>query len=159
MFAAMSRTIVAAYLLCFSILITYLLSDYFFAAQAPISIVLDKKEYAPGEALSYAAKFIRKKACKTDVQRFIVKQKLAPINGGLQEVDAETVYRDQIIGLIVQGVEVVTTRSPLPPPPNPMPKLEPGHYKLRIFVISQCSIVNRIDKYPDVEFSIVGESK
>lgn len=136
---------IGTYLLCLSVFIGYLLSDFFSSAQAAISITILNnldKIIRPDETIRYEAKLYRYKMCPADIWRFIVKRE----SDGIEE----TGYRDIIPGLFTQGNgKLISTISTMTHPP-----LEEGKYILRIYAVTHCSIITKIEQYPDEPFEV-----
>jgi hypothetical protein len=154
----------AIYLFVMSLVFSFLIADFFIPAQVPISLELFESKIKPDEQLRYLATFKRNKPCRTEIQRFIVyKDKQAALEQlerrtgipGTSITDGKETefigYRDTIIGIITQaGSDVVRTVSVMDHPPLPV-----GHYSLRIYVVSSCDLVTRLDLYPEVPFEVV----
>jgi hypothetical protein len=133
----------AVYFFVMTMVFSYLVADYFIPAQEPIALELFEKTIKPAEQLKYTATFRRNKACRAEIQRFIV-SRLAG--------EPETIgYRDSIIGIITQGDEdLIKTVSVMNHPP-----LAVGKHALRVYIISQCNLITRIDHYPEAPFEVI----
>ncbi len=163
----------SAYLLIMTGVVSFLISDFFIPAEIPMSITILNPKIHPNEPIKYLAVFKRIKSCRTEVQRFIVthdtrmrysnipveqvdpgatpvpRQEYLPTSEGVEEVG----YRDSIIGVINQGPQsIIKTVSIMK-----HPWLRPGKYTLRNFAFSQCSLISRVDPYPEVEFEVIDE--
>jgi hypothetical protein len=133
----------AIYFFVMTTVFSYLAADYFIPAQDPIALELFEKVIKPADQLKYTATFRRNKACRAEIQRFIVSR-----SAGEPEAIG---YRDSIIGIITQGDDdLVKTVSVMGHPP-----LAVGKYALRVYVISQCSLITRIDHYPEAPFEVI----
>jgi hypothetical protein len=153
----------AVYFFAMTIVFSYLASDFFIPPVEPMRLELFESKIKPSEQLKYLAVFRRNKPCRTDVQRFIVyKDKQAAVEvlerhgveGSAVKEGNETEfigYRDSIIGIITQGTsDVIRTVSVMDHPPLPV-----GKYVLRIYTISQCNLITRVDAYPEAPFEVV----
>jgi hypothetical protein len=155
--------VLAAYFFVMTIVFSFLITDLFIPAVVPMKLEMLTGKIKPTEALKYLAVFKRNKPCRTEVQRFIVyKDKAAAIEkleqhgieGSVVQDGNETEfigYRDTIIGIITQGAsDIVRTVSVMEHPALPA-----GHYGLRIYVISACNLITRMDPYPEASFEVV----
>ncbi len=172
-FTRLAQFSISVYMLLLTATVSYLVMDLFVPAEIPLSLTILETRIHPNEPLRYLAVFRRIKTCRTEVQRFIVSQQILGIgysNMPLEQSDPgaaaipkqdylptegveEVGYRDSIIGVIEQGPDpIVKTISIMK-----HPWLHPGKYTLRNYVFSQCTLISRIDPYPEAQFEVLDQ--
>lgn len=152
---------VAAYLFAMTILLTFLMSDFFIPPVVPMQLELFNDKIKSDEQIKYLAVFRRNTPCLTQIQRFVVfKDRQAAIEQFGSDVAAKMKpgtetefigFRDMFVGIIRQGDDdVIRTISTMDHPPLPK-----GKYILRIYVVSMCNLITRLDQYPEAPFEVV----
>lgn len=132
-------------------IIVFFLSDAFMQPQEPISLEIITIKLKPGEPLKYTTTYRRRKVCKTDVQRFVIRENQIT---DLEEV----VYRDQIIGSITAGLSREKKSRPLTVISEVhLPVLPDGKYNLRVVVISTCTLIVGVAPYQEAMFEVRSE--
>jgi hypothetical protein len=164
-FAWVARIFLAAltiYFFVMTIVFSFLIVDFFIAPVLPKELKLFNDKIKTREPLKYLATFQRNNPCRTDIQRFIVYKDKLPEMGALEEHGEGSLvqgphgtefigYRDSLIGIITQGdSDVIQTVSVMDHPALPL-----GRYVLRVYAISTCNLITRMDAYPEVPFEVV----
>ena len=134
------RVFVGAVLLLLSGAIGWATSDLYLRPVLTLDLKLDKAVLAPGEEMTYAVAYDRRKACKTQVERFVYAVK------GPGEY--RTYYRDSLPGLLNLGRTVTMTSIRLPD------DLPSGAYRFLVQLVNYCSFVTRVDPYPEASFEV-----
>lgn len=127
-------------------LILFVAVNVFIQPLSEVSLTVLNSPLKPGDPIQYETVWTRRIECKLDLQRDVVK---------LNAVDGveEIYHRDRIPGapIGVEGKELYKNVSYL----QPARELTPGNYLLRQFVLSSCSLLAHVSKYPDAPFEVV----
>lgn len=129
-----AQSLVAIYILGFSVAISYVAADLFIEPVTIIDLTIPEPNVRAGSTLTIHVEYERRKICKSEIDRFLVTR--------LFNKSYRVVFRQQTPGLLIMGHDNVDLTLAIPP------EIPPGNYDYVQYLISYCPLITRVDSYP-----------